>query len=99
MSESANPAAGRYPIAAVAMGLMLAGTLLPTPLFELYHRMWNLTPADLSLVFAVYAGSLIPSLLFLGGISDSIGRRRTLLLAFAGMAISAVIFACAGGLW
>ncbi len=50
-------------------------------------------------MFAVYAGSLIPALLFLGGISDTIGRRRTLLLAFAGMAISAVIFAFAGGLW
>jgi MFS family permease len=98
MNESANPAAGRYPIAAVAMGLMLAGTLLPTPLFELYHRLWNLTPADLSLVFAVYAGSLIPSLLFLGGISDTIGRRRTILLAFALLALGSLVFAFADGL-
>jgi MFS family permease len=98
MDESVNPAAGRYPIAAVAMGLMLAGSLLPTPLFELYHRLWNLTPADLSLVFAVYAGSLIPSLLFLGGISDSIGRRRTILLAFAFMALGSLVFAFADGL-
>jgi len=80
------------------MGLMLAGSLLPTPLFELYHRLWNLTPADLSLVFAVYAGSLIPSLLFLGGISDSIGRRRTILLAFAFMALGSLVFAFADGL-
>jgi MFS family permease len=98
MDESVNPAAGRYPIAAAAMGLMLAGSLLPTPLFELYHRLWNLTPADLSLVFAVYAGSLIPSLLFLGGISDSIGRRRTILLAFAFMALGSLVFAFADGL-
>jgi MFS family permease len=98
MDESVNPAAGRYPIAAGAMGLMLAGSLLPTPLFELYHRLWNLTPADLSLVFAVYAGSLIPSLLFLGGISDSIGRRRTILLAFAFMALGSLVFAFADGL-
>jgi MFS family permease len=98
MTETVNPAAGRYPIAALAMGLMLAGSLLPTPLFELYHRMWNLTPADLSLVFAIYAGSLIPSLLFLGGISDSIGRRRTILLSFALMALGSLVFAFADGL-
>jgi predicted MFS family arabinose efflux permease len=98
MNDNQNPAAGKYPIAAVAMALMLAGSLLPTPLFELYHRTWGLTPAEISLVYAVYAGSLIPSLLFLGGISDSIGRRRTILLSFAGLAIGSLIFAFADGL-
>jgi MFS family permease len=97
-AADANPAAGRYPIAAAAMALMLAGSLMPTPLFELYRRVWNLTPADLSFVFAVYAGSLIPSLLFLGGLSDTIGRRRTMLLSLALLAIAAFVFAFAGGL-
>jgi MFS family permease len=99
MTEQTNPAAGRYPVAAIALGLMLAGTLLPTPLFELYHRLWNLTPAEISLVFAIYACSLIPSLLFLGGLSDRYGRRRTILLAFALLAMGSLIFACAHGLW
>jgi len=80
------------------MGLMLASSLLPAPLFELYRRTWNFTPADISLVFAIYAASLIPSLMFLGGISDSIGRRRTILIAFAILAVAAVIFAYAQGL-
>jgi MFS family permease len=93
-----NPAAGKYPIAATAMALMLAATLLPTPLFELYRRTWGLTPAEISLVFAVYAGSVIPSLLFLGGISDTIGRRRTILLTFAILAVASLIFAFADGL-
>jgi MFS family permease len=99
MTETANPAAGRYPVAAISMGLMLAGTLLPTPLFELYHRLWHLTPAEISLVFAIYACSLIPSLLFLGGLSDRYGRRHTILLAFALLAIGSLIFAFAQGLW
>jgi MFS family permease len=97
-SLPANPAAGKYPIAAAALALLLAGSLEPTPLFQLYHRLWGLDPEQISIVFAVYAGSLIPSLLFLGGISDSIGRRRTILLAFALMAIAAVAFAFADGL-
>jgi MFS family permease len=93
-----NPAAGRYPVAALALALMLAGTLLPTPLFELYRRVWHLTPEQISLVFAVYAASLIPSLLLLGGLSDSIGRRRTILYAFAVLAAGSLILAFARGL-
>src|ERR1700681_4549019 len=92
-------AAGRYPIAAAALAILLAGTFMPTPLYELYRRDWALTPAEISLVFAVYAGTLIPALLFLGGISDRIGRRRTLLLASALMAFAALILAFANGLW
>jgi predicted MFS family arabinose efflux permease len=93
-----NRAEGKYPIAALAVALMLTGTLLPTPLFELYHRTWRLTPAEISLVFAVYAGTLIPALLFLGGLSDTIGRRRTILLAFAILAVATLVFAFAQGL-
>lgn len=78
--------------------MLLAGSLEPTPLFQLYHRLWGLDPEQISIVFAVYAGSLIPSLLFLGGVSDSIRRRRTILLAFALMAVAAVVFAFADGL-
>jgi MFS family permease len=98
MEQAANPAEGRYPIAAIAMALMLAGTLLPTPLFELYHRVWLLTPGEISLVFTVYVGSLVPSLLFLGGLSDSLGRRRTILLSFAFFAAGSLILAFASGL-
>jgi predicted MFS family arabinose efflux permease len=93
-----NPAAGYYPVAAVAFALMLAGTLLPTPLFEIYHRVWHLTPAQISLVFAVYVASLVPSLLFLGGLSDRFGRRFAILLAFAILAAGSVMLACATGL-
>lgn len=94
-----HPAADRYPIAAATLGLLLAGTFMPTPMYELYRRVWSLTPAEISLVFAVYAGTLIPALLFLGGISDRIGRHRTLLLAIALMAVAAVVLALAAGVW
>jgi predicted MFS family arabinose efflux permease len=93
-----NPASGRYLVAAAAFALMLAGTLLPTPLFQLYHRVWALTPAQISLVFAVYVASLVPSLLFLGGLSDRFGRRFAILLAFAILALGSLLFAFANGL-
>src|SRR5437879_6718407 len=99
MTENKNPAAGKYPIAAAALGLMLTGSFIPSPLYELYRRDWGLTPAEISVVFAVYAGSLIPALLFLGGISDTIGRRKALLAALAIGALASLVFAVASGLW
>src|SRR6202012_1624439 len=79
ISVETKPAAGKAPIAMLALALMMMGVLMPAPLFELYPLTWNLTPASISIIFAVYAASLIPSLLLLGGISDLIGRRRTML--------------------
>ncbi len=99
MTENKNPAAGKYPIAGAALGLMLAGAFIPSPLYELYRRDWGLSPAEISIVFAVYAASLIPALLFLGGISDDVGRRKTLLVALAIGALASLVFAFASGLW
>jgi predicted MFS family arabinose efflux permease len=99
MTETKNPAAGKYPIATAALGLMLTGAFIPSPLYELYRRDWGLSPAEISLVFAVYAGSLIPTLLFLGGISDDVGRRKTLFVALAIGALASLVFAFASGLW
>jgi MFS family permease len=94
-----NPAVGRYPVAAVAFALMLAGTLLPTPLFELYRRAWNLSATQISIIFAVYVASLVPSLLTLGWLSDRYGRRFSILLAFALLAVGSLLLAVAGGFW
>jgi MFS family permease len=99
MTKNKNPAVGKYPIAAAALGLMLTGSFIPTPLYELYRREWGLTPAEISIVFAVYAGSLIPALLFLGGISDTVGRRKTLFVALAIGALASLVFALASGFW
>jgi len=72
---------------------------MPSPLYEFYRTHWGLTPAEISIVFAIYAGSLIPSLLFFGGISDDIGRRKTLMIALGFSAIGALTFALASNLW
>jgi MFS family permease len=96
---SGNPAAGKYPIAAAAQALLLAGVFIPSPLYEYYHAQWGLTPGEISLVFAIYAASLIPTLLFFGGISDELGRRKTLTIAIGIAALGALTLACASNLW
>jgi MFS family permease len=98
MAQS-NPAEGRYPIAVAALGFLLAGAFMPSPLYELYREHLGLTPGEISLVFAIYAGSLIPSLIFFGGVSDNIGRRKTLIIALGFAALGALTFALASNLW
>ncbi len=99
MVSSANPAAGRYPIAAAALALLLAGVFIPSPLYQYYHAQWGLTPGEISCVFAIYAASLIPTLLYFGGISDAIGRRKTLVIAIGIASLGALTLACASNLW
>lgn len=94
-----DPAVGKYPLAAATLGLLLAGTFMPSPLYELYRRVWGLTPLEISFVFAIYVSTLIPALLFLGGLSDTLGRRQTLLIAIAFSAAGSLVFAFATGMW
>ena len=94
-----NPAAGKYPIAAAVISALMAGSYVPSPLYELYGRDWGLSPAEITFVFAIFVSSLVPSLLFLGGISDEIGRRRTMLIALGLAAIGALVMAFASNLW
>ena len=96
---SADPAAGRYPVAAAALALLLAGVFIPSPLYQYYRAHWGLTPGEISIVFAIYAGSLIPTLLFFGGVSDRLGRRNTLSIAMGIAALAALALACASNLW
>ena len=52
---------------------MATGTA-PTPLLPVYAQRLHLTPLMITVVFAVYAGAIVLSLWWAGGISDEIGR-------------------------
>jgi MFS family permease len=52
----------------------------------------------LTLIFAIYAGALLPTLLLLGHISDEIGRRPVLLGGFGLAVLGAAIFLASRGL-
>jgi MFS family permease len=93
-----KPTSGHYVVAAATIALLMAGVVLPSPLYNLYRREFALTPGEISVVFAIYAVSLIPSLVFLGGISDAIGRRRTMLMGVALLGLGSLVLAFADGL-
>ena len=79
---STRSAVGFWSAAATYL-VLLAGTNIPTPLYGHYASAFGFGPATVTAVFAVYVAALVPSLLFVGPLSDAIGRRFVLLPAIA----------------
>src|ERR1700748_3526522 len=62
---------------------LLAASSAPTPLYAIYQQHWGFSPITPTIVYGVYALTVLASLLTLGRLSDYVGRRRVLLAALA----------------
>ena len=71
------------------------GTNLAVPLFPLYQMRFHMSNADISLLFSTYAVFLLPSLLFVGHLSDQVGRKVMMIPSIALLAVASIIFAFA----
>jgi predicted MFS family arabinose efflux permease len=71
--------------------------LLPTPLYALYQAQWGFSPITVTVIFGIYAISVLTALLFVGRLSDHLGRRPVLIAATAAQTVTMVIFATASG--
>ena len=78
--------------------ILFVGTTIPTPLYRVYQEEMHFSSGVLTLIFAVYVLTLLPSLLLFGHISDQIGRRPVLLVGLAFAAGGAAVFATAQSL-
>jgi len=81
--------------AAVAAATFSVSSSAPTPLYRLYQESLHLTPFLLTVIFAVYAFSLLAALLTVGSLSDHIGRRPVILATLLLNALAMVLFALA----
>lgn len=80
--------------------VFFAASNMTTPLFPLYQARWGLSAFVISVVFAVYIGALLVSLLFMGSLSNHFGRRPVIVLALAIESVSLVLFLLAeDGQW
>jgi MFS family permease len=84
-------------IVAIELGAMFVGAILPTPLYPLYKQHFGFSGVTLTLIYAVYVLGNLAALLFLGRLSDQIGRRVVILPAIGVGIASAVVFATAAG--
>ncbi|NXY94937.1 MFS transporter [Streptomyces sp. BR123] len=91
-STSGAGGSGFWVVGAVLVLLMLSSSV-PSALYVLYQERWDLSSGMVTVVFAVYAVTVLLGLLLFGSLSDTLGRRPVLgaglLLAIASMGLFA----------
>lgn len=85
--------AASYPFAVAMLGVTL-----PTPLFPLYQHALGLSTLMITVIYSVYAASVLITLIVFGSGSDHYGRRPVLLAGLACSAASAICLAAKTGL-
>ena len=97
-----GPSTGRFPhsiaigYGIVAAALFSASSSAPTPVYHLYQETLGLTPLMLTVIFSVYAFSLLAALLTIGSLSDYIGRKPVIFGALVLNLVAMLAFAAAG---
>ena len=82
---------------AVLLVLMLAASGVPSPLYRVYQEEFGFSSGVLTTVFGIYSFALLASLLVVGGLSDHVGRRPVLIVAFVLEAAAMALFLAADG--
>ncbi len=81
--------------ATIALLIFTMGTSIVTPLFPLYQQDFNLTDGQVTLLFAAYTLTVVPTMLVMGGVSDRIGRRRVMFPAMLCITTASLVMAFA----
>lgn len=78
-----HPTSNRSSLWFLAITLLsfLAASTAPTPLYHLYQEHLHFSAATLTLIFGVYALSLLAALLTVGSLSDFLGRKPVIFTA------------------
>ncbi|MBC2639716.1 MULTISPECIES: MFS transporter [unclassified Rhodococcus (in: high G+C Gram-positive bacteria)] len=87
-----------FTLVAVVIATLLGASAAPTPLYEVYQSNWGFSSLQSTLVFGIYAVSLLLALLTVGSLSDYVGRRPVLITALVFEAVSMIMFATAEGI-
>lgn len=80
-----------WAVAAIAL-LAFAANAAASPLYRLYQAEFGFSATTLTLVFTVYIVAVLVTLLFLGTVSDSVGRRPVMLAGLAAGAVASTLF-------
>lgn len=81
-----------FALTAGVIGLCLAASALPSPLYKLYAAQWQLPASTMTLIYATYCFGVLASLLVFGRVSDTWGRRPVIMVGLAGLLASMVVF-------
>ena len=95
--RAALPRAAGFWLVAVVLFLLLLPVVAASPLYAVYQAEWRFSATTLTAVFAVYALTLLATLLVFGSLSDYLGRRRVIAVALAASAGACGLFLAAHG--
>ncbi|HEX4676212.1 MAG TPA: MFS transporter [Steroidobacteraceae bacterium] len=87
-----SPAASFVLLASITVSF-LAGSSVPSPLYPIYMAEWGLSPAEVTVIFGIYAVAVLLALLVAGRLSDHLGRRPVLLVATVAQVLTMALFA------
>lgn len=77
----------------VGMVVFTMGTSIVTPLFPLYKSTFALSNGTVTLLFATYTVTVVPTMLIAGNLSDVLGRKRLILPGMATITLASLVFA------
>jgi len=86
-----------FATSAGVFALFLCSGGAPTPLYGVYAERFHFGTGLLTVIFAVYAVSLLGALLAFGDLSDAVGRRPVLLASIVLLVLSLLAFVFADG--
>ncbi|PPF44823.1 MFS transporter [Pseudoclavibacter sp. AY1F1] len=95
------PLAGRrrgFGFAITATMLLMIAASAPSPFYPEFAAQFELPPVAITLIFAVYAFTMLATLLLTGALSDTVGRRPVIAAGSVLLAASLVLFWQSGGL-
>lgn len=84
--------------AATLMVCSVLTSFASSPLFPLYTEKWGLAPWQVSLAFVGYPVGVLAVVTLLGGLSDRIGRKQTMLVGAGMIVVACVVTATAWNL-
>lgn len=81
----------------LTIAAFLAAAAAPTPLYRVYQAHYGVSPVLITVVFAAYAIALLTALLFVGSLSDHLGRKPLILAALLIEMAAMILFIVAQG--
>jgi MFS family permease len=91
------PKAAAFWNLAVLFLMLFFASAAASPLYRVYQVQFRFSATTLTAVFAVYVLMLLVTLLFLGAVSDYLGRRPVIITGFVFSAAGCVVFLAAHG--
>lgn len=96
-----RPSSGRsqFVVGSVLLGCLFLASTAPSPLYRVYQAEWHFSSTMLTVVFSVYAATVMLALRISGPLSDRVGRRQLGVSALATVLAALVVFSLARGIW